>query len=271
MSYCQAGETARVTFPDDSTGNFDGPIDIDCQDGLLLPERINVDIYLYYKFRTFYGTQNPKQFYDTERSTQTSSYAGYSAYTPVLGSRFRSEGESTVFEILYFATSQATQPTWFPYASVSSSYQQFLSCNITAIKKKYPPDKTLVIQYAELLENGKLGSSRWILTIPHYNKPKEFKLKMPDYSKGDYEAIKELNDNSKIIVNAASETECIKVINACLQHVPEKYTLGSKPPKVGKREKVYKKCKVTAVRSHFFLTGQKDLIPTWSKSLREDK
>ncbi|WP_016953540.1 hypothetical protein [Anabaena sp. PCC 7108] len=137
---CQAGETARVTFPDDSTASFDGPIDIKCEDGLLLPERINVDIYVTYKFRTYYGTQTPKLFYDTERNTQTSTTAGYTAYTPVLGTRFRSQGDSIIFEILYFATSQATEPSWFRYGSVNSTYQEFLSCNITAIKPRSAPN-----------------------------------------------------------------------------------------------------------------------------------
>ncbi|MBD2692638.1 collagen-like triple helix repeat-containing protein [Anabaena catenula] len=128
----------------------------------------------------------------------------------------------------------------------------------------------LVVQFAEVLPDGKLGKSRWTSTIPHYNKDKNYKLSIPDYEKGDYEGIKELADNSKIIVNGSNEATCLQVINNLLSHVPEKFTIGTKPPKIGKREGVYKKCKVRAVRCHYFATGQQDLVPTWSKSLRKN-
>ncbi|MBE9056350.1 alanine-zipper protein [Sphaerospermopsis sp. LEGE 08334] len=125
----------------------------------------------------------------------------------------------------------------------------------------------LSIIYREVLPDGKYGRGVWTLTIPHYNKDKNYKLSLPEYEKGDYEGIKVLNDNSKIIVNAKNETVCLQVINAILAHVPRELKSGTQEPKIGKRKGVYKKCKVKPVRCHFFVDGQKDLVPTWSKSL----
>ncbi|NJN13887.1 MAG: hypothetical protein HC815_40870, partial [Richelia sp. RM1_1_1] len=129
----------------------------------------------------------------------------------------------------------------------------------------------LVIQYAELLSDGKLGKSRWTTTIPHYNKPKTYKPKFPKYEKGDTEAIFILNDNSKIIINAKNKTEALKVINALKQFINPKFLKNTKPPKIGERSGSYKKVKVVPVRCHFFSKGQQNTAPDWSLKLREKK
>ncbi|GAX42446.1 hypothetical protein NIES4075_34470 [Tolypothrix sp. NIES-4075] len=127
----------------------------------------------------------------------------------------------------------------------------------------------LVIQYAELLGENKLGRSRWSVTIPHYNKPQKYKPSFPKYEKGDIEGILVLNDNSKIIINAKNKTECIRVINAFKQFVDPTYLKEIQKPKVGDRAGVYKKVNVVPVRCHYFSKGQKNNVPDWSLSLRE--
>lgn len=129
----------------------------------------------------------------------------------------------------------------------------------------------LVIQYAELLENNKIGRSRWAVSIPHYNKPKTYKPGFLDYDKGDFEGILVLNDNSKIIINAKTKPECLRVIEHFKQFIDPKYLENIQKPKIGERPDVYKKVRVTAVRCHFFSTGQKQNPPDWSLKLRESK
>jgi hypothetical protein len=129
----------------------------------------------------------------------------------------------------------------------------------------------LVIQYAELLDNGKLGSSRWSVTIPHYNKPKTSKPQFPRYEKGNFEGILVLSDNSKIIINAKNKTECQRVINALKAFVNPKYLKDARPPKIGERPGTYKRVNVVPVRCHYFSTGQQNTLPNWSLSLWDKK
>jgi hypothetical protein len=132
-----------------------------------------------------------------------------------------------------------------------------------------------VVIFAEVLGTGKLTDSRWSLTIPHYNRPKGFKPRIPDYNKGNFEGILTLTDNSKIIVNASSEMECKRVINALKILVDAKYrTQNGKAikAKVGERlNSDFKKCKVTPTRGDFYSTGARNMQPTFSVNFRAKK
>lgn len=131
----------------------------------------------------------------------------------------------------------------------------------------------LVVLFAEVKSTGKLGDSRWTLAIPHYNRGKGFKPKIPDYNKGSWEGILVLKDNSKIIVNAKDRTECTRVINALKINVPVEYrVVNGKAIKAKIGERVnsdLKECRVTAIRADFFSTGQRNLKPDWSIDLRK--
>ena len=107
------------------------------------------------------------------------------------------------------------------------------------------------------------------MTLPHYFKPKTYKPKFPDYEKGDTEAIQVLTDNSKIIINAKDKTECLRVINVLKTYIDPNFLKNLKPPKVGDRGGVYKKCRVTATQCAFFPDGQKNTVPEWTLKLRE--
>lgn len=130
----------------------------------------------------------------------------------------------------------------------------------------------LVILFAEVYKTGKLGKSRWSLTIPHYNRPKGFKPRIPDYEKGSWEGILVLKDNSKIIVNAKSRSECSKVLNALKINVPVEYrTVNGKAVKAKIGERIntdLKEVRVTAVRADFYSTGAKNMEPDWSINLK---
>ncbi|MEH2448943.1 MAG: hypothetical protein V7K18_25105 [Nostoc sp.] len=158
-------------------------------------------------------------------------------------------------------------------------------CNL---KNKYPQDEAylvtpewwqvrvfqrpqLVIQYAQLLPDNKIGRSRWAVTIPHYNKPKEYKPKFPQYDKGNFEGILVLKDNSKIIINAKSKPECTRVLENFKLFINPVYLKDIQLPKIGERPGVYKEVSVVHVYAHFFKDGQKDNVPTWSIKLRDKK
>lgn len=126
----------------------------------------------------------------------------------------------------------------------------------------------LIVQFAEILKTGKKGSSRWTLTIPHYNRDKNHKPKIPSYTRGNIEAILTLKDNSKVFVNAQTTTEAKRVINAIKQYIKAEYLKGASL-KVGERTGNYKKIRVSPVLCKFFSNGQERMQPDWKLRLRD--
>ncbi len=129
----------------------------------------------------------------------------------------------------------------------------------------------LVILYANILDNGKLGGSRWSVSIPHYNRDQNYKPQFPSYFRGDVEGIMRLADNTKIIVNCKDSTECKRVLNVFKQFIDQKM-LENVNIKIGERfGNSYKKTRVVPVRCSFFSDGQKDMLPTWFLDLKKKK
>ncbi len=132
----------------------------------------------------------------------------------------------------------------------------------------------LVVLFAEVLSTGKLTTSRWSLTIPHYARPKGFKPSIPSYEKGNWEGILVLTDNSKIIVNASSASECKRVINRLKILIPNNYrSVDGKAikAKVGERTGTgLKKAKVIPIRADFYSSGAKSLTPDFTINLRKE-
>lgn len=127
----------------------------------------------------------------------------------------------------------------------------------------------LVVLYAEVQKDGKLGNSRWAMTIPHYSKKNTYKPSFPTYNKGDFEGMLRLADNSNIIVNASTAAECKRVLNALKQFLPQPMLKGS-TMKVGQRFGMdFKKVKVTAVSAKFFSNGQHNAKPDWTINLKK--
>lgn len=122
----------------------------------------------------------------------------------------------------------------------------------------------LVIQFGEDLGNGKVGSPMYAITIPHYkgNKPKTSPV--PGYKKGSWEEILTLNDNSKVVVNAYSQSEARKIINACQQIISPEYLTNSylKGGTI-RKGKALKEISVIPKMAKFFSTGQQNTIPDW--------
>jgi hypothetical protein len=125
----------------------------------------------------------------------------------------------------------------------------------------------LVILFGEDLGDGKTGRSRFPICIPHYNKPKSFTPQIPSFTKGNFMAILVLKDNSRLTVNAISAVEARRVISALSAFISPSMLTGLEP-KIGSRGGIpvsEKLVKPTSLR--FFATGQKDMNPTWARSV----
>jgi hypothetical protein len=132
----------------------------------------------------------------------------------------------------------------------------------------------LVIVYAELLPSGKLGRSRWSLSVPHYNRGEKASISAPSYRRGTWVGRLALNDGSSLNVNAASSAECKRAINKLKILVPNSFRVNasgkaSKPRIAENPDLDFKEVNVVPVTAKFFATGQKTLSPTWNKKLRK--
>lgn len=127
----------------------------------------------------------------------------------------------------------------------------------------------MVIQFGEVQENDKVGPAKWPITIPHYYWSEGTVPAIPTYTKGSWEGILTLKDNSKLIVNAISQSEAFAVINA-LEIYIDPSMLQDSFIKVGERRgQPLQEVQVTPVVGKFFATGQKDLEPSWTVSFRD--
>ena len=131
----------------------------------------------------------------------------------------------------------------------------------------------LVIVYAEIFNSGKLGTSRWSITVPHYRGTSKSKILAPKYRRGNWQGQLTLNDGSTIVINANSSEECKRSLNKLKILVPIDFRTRNgkaiKPRVVDNPNIDFKSCNVVPVLAKYYATGQKDLAPTWSQSLRK--
>jgi len=120
----------------------------------------------------------------------------------------------------------------------------------------------LVIQCAQKLENGKYDSAKYPISVPHWKGKATDKVKLPAYTKGNYEGILTLKDNSKVTINAANHAECTKILNAIKPWIAKDMLEGSRF-KGGKINVEIKNTKVRPMYGRYFSTGQKNNKPDW--------
>lgn len=126
----------------------------------------------------------------------------------------------------------------------------------------------LVVLYGEKKTSGKIGKAVYPITLPHYEGTKSSKSPLPAYRKGQHEGILTLSDNSKVIVNAYSEAEAKKVLQAAKQAIKTHYLKGSHI-KIGIRKGVeLKTIEVVPVKAKYFPTGLQNLSPKWIANFR---
>ena len=124
----------------------------------------------------------------------------------------------------------------------------------------------LVIQFGQDLGNGKIDDPKYPLSIPHVNiSAVGNRSPIAPYTKGQWEAILTLADNSKVIVNAASAAEAESVINQAKLIINESALSGSFI-KIGQRKgQALSIIRVAAKIAKYFPTGQKNMKPSWIK------
>ena len=126
----------------------------------------------------------------------------------------------------------------------------------------------LVVLFADKKDDGNYGRSRWSLSIPHYNQSSDVKPAIPAYNKGSCFAIATLKDNSKLIVNAASEEEAESVVQALVRYVNPEFVPSPLPLHTGKRKgKELTTGRLYPVVASFFKDGQKNNHPEWKIDL----
>ena len=123
----------------------------------------------------------------------------------------------------------------------------------------------LVLQFAELRDDGSKGSPKYAFTIPHYIGNKEPEISpVSSYQKGSTEGILTLKDNSKVIVNAISKDACLRVI-AESKLVIDPVMLEGSFIKVGdRRGQALSEINVVPRMCKYFSTGLKNTTPEWS-------
>lgn len=124
----------------------------------------------------------------------------------------------------------------------------------------------LVIHCAEKEEDGKYGSAKYPITVPHWKGKATDKPSLPPYKKGNWEGIIVLADNTKVTINAANEAECTKILNAIKPWIVSAMLKGS----YFKGRKINVDIKQTQVKpmyGRYFKEGQKNNKPDWRVDL----
>ena len=132
----------------------------------------------------------------------------------------------------------------------------------------------MVIQFAEMKNAAsgntpaKYDSAKYPITVPHWKGGKSDKPSLPPYKKGNWEGILVLKDNSKVTINAQSEAECTKIINAIKPWIKSDMLKDSyfKCGKITTKEPI-KQIQVYPKYGRYFGKGQKNNKPDWRVDL----
>ena len=129
----------------------------------------------------------------------------------------------------------------------------------------------LLILYARKFSDGTWDKPKYVMSIPHWNKSKEETQigDFPEYEKGDFQGVRVLPDNSKLIVNALSRDEALRVLVKLSASIPADMIEFSQTSIADRRGAPLRKIKVFPRIARFFATGQRDLRPTWSIDFRD--
>ncbi len=117
----------------------------------------------------------------------------------------------------------------------------------------------LAIQWANSLGNGEIGTSRYNLSIPHWNGSTNWSL-LPKYRKGNWQGRIILKDNSRLMVYAYSASEAKRAIKALLKFVSPSM-IKSRTPYIGEANVDHSTSFVEPTLAKFFEKGQLTEIP----------
>ena len=108
------------------------------------------------------------------------------------------------------------------------------------------------------------GSRYWTFSIPHYNRAEDFTPTIPSFTKGQSFAILTLRDNSKVWINASSQSEAEGVVRQLSTYIDPSQL--PRPLKIHTGERKgdnLATATVEPVRAMFFATGQQNMAPDW--------
>jgi len=81
-----------------------------------------------------------------------------------------------------------------------------------------------IFQFAQVDNNGNItGSPKYVINVPHLKNNQSITA-LPNYTKGNWEIIYVLNDNSKITVNALDQANAMNVLNAIIPLLDSNFT-----------------------------------------------
>ena len=123
----------------------------------------------------------------------------------------------------------------------------------------------LVLQFAERYGNGRYGPPKYPVTIPHYRGGIPDAPPIPSFSKGQYHGVLILTDNSKVIVNCQSATECNRVLDLAEGVIGGGMTQGVRRSIGERRGRSLDQITVYCRVAKFFPQGQLNTNPDWVK------
>ncbi|NEQ50333.1 MAG: hypothetical protein F6K11_09405 [Leptolyngbya sp. SIO3F4] len=146
-------------------------------------------------------------------------------------------------------------------------------------KVKCPPDATAAVPMAweiKVHEHPQLiilwgpakgGSSRWAMHIPHprTNINADYRFVFPQYTRGPVRGTLILSDNSRVVVNGASEAECKKVLAYVRGLIISNYLSGAQEVFTkGTAKFATRTVKAIYVKA---FAGHRDQTPLWVKHI----
>jgi hypothetical protein len=137
---------------------------------------------------------------------------------------------------------------------------------IAAIPDYWPPRRNreipqLVIHFAEKLSGGKPGKTRYSVVIPHYKGSR--RPEIGSYLKGRYAACLILKDESKLIINAKTESGAKSTIRALSRFIDSRFLPSDVDVDPSKRRDKPKEVRVYPISARFFPKGQQSGDVEW--------
>ena len=122
----------------------------------------------------------------------------------------------------------------------------------------------MVFMFAEFDETGKvIGYAKNPITLPHPIDSQYLKSPLPEYQKGQWEALLTLKDNSKLIINAFNLEEAEKMLEACKKLIkPEMLEGAIERPIAPRKGTELLQIKVRCLKSEYFPNGLKNAKPS---------
>ena len=107
-----------------------------------------------------------------------------------------------------------------------------------------------------------------MITIPHPKSTTKPTSKLTtDYNKGDWQGLLTLKDNSKCIINCASEAETKRVLSEIKTLIDIPFLEGSSVKISYYPNNQFKQIRMRNYRADYYSTGLKQLKPDWKVKL----